>query len=271
MKESPILQGRLAIESETPLYLQLVSIFKRCIASGALKASDLIPTELELSEYFKISRSTVRQALGALEEEELIARRRGKGSFVTIPKLRRKLDNLYSFSKEMRAMGLEPKSRMIAFQIIKATPELIKVLQLSDGENVYKIIRVRLANNEPQLVETTYVPVRFYSELTEKHLEQGSLYTILTEQAGIEPYFAKESYEPIILKKSEAALLNCKPGSTGFFIQRKSLTESGEPFEFTQSIMRGDRTRFEINLHRDGVSISRNFDSNSFASIRPEF
>lgn len=270
MKENPILQSKLALESDSPLYIQLVHIFKRCIAGGAVKAGDQIPGELDLCEHFGISRSTVRQALGALEEEELIVRRRGKGSFVSVPKLRRKLDNLYSFSNEMRAMGLEPKSRIIEFEVIKAPPEVVKVLDLPENENVYKIIRVRLANNEPHLVETTFIPVRFISNLTEKMLETGSLYTILTEQAGIVPFFAKESYEPIILKKGEAALLNCKTGSTGFYIQRRSITESGEPFELTQSIIRGDRTRFEIDLHKDGISISRSFGAQSPASIRPE-
>lgn len=270
MNISPILQGTLTVESDAPLYSQLVMLFKRSITSGTLKVGDLVPSELEMCNHFGISRSTVRQALETLEEEELIVRRRGKGTFVSMPKLRRRLNNLYSFSKEMWAMGLEPRSKIIEFQIIKACGEIANVLQLTDGENVYKIIRVRIANNDPQLVETTFVPVHCFQGLTGKMLENGSLYSILTEQAGIVPLYAKETYEAITLKKSEAVLLNCKTGSSGFYIQRRSLSETNEPFEFTQSVMRGDRVRFEIDLKKDSISISRSFGNESPAAERPD-
>jgi GntR family transcriptional regulator len=261
MSIHPILQGQLIEESGLPLYYQLVGIIKRYITSGILKPGDLVPSEAEIGEAYQVSRSTVRQALGALESEGFIIRRRGRGTFISIPKLRRKLDNLYSFSNDMIQQGLIPKSKMIRFEKISPTPDLMENLHLIDeNESIFKIVRVRLANEEPLLLETTYVPVKFCPFLEKDMLIEGSLYRILKEKSLIVPNNAVESYEPIVFKKDEAEILKCKRGMCGFFVQRTSYLDTGEIFELTQSLVRGDRCRFEVELFKDSVNFSRKID-----------
>ena len=87
MEHDPILEAALSAEDGLPLYLQLSSLIRRCISSGLLKPGDQLPSESELCRHFEISRSTVRQALKELEEQGLILRRQGLGSFVAEPKL----------------------------------------------------------------------------------------------------------------------------------------------------------------------------------------
>ena len=83
MEHNPVLKNPLSLDSEIPLYSQLMGIIKRSITSGALKVGDLLPSEAELCRSYDISRNTVRQAIGALEEEGFVVRKRGKGTFVT--------------------------------------------------------------------------------------------------------------------------------------------------------------------------------------------
>lgn len=101
MEHNPVLKNPLSLDSEIPLYSQLMGIIKRSITSGALKVGDLLPSEAELCRSYDISRNTVRQAIGALEEEGFVVRKRGKGTFVTDPNTRRK-GVQYSFSSRRK-------------------------------------------------------------------------------------------------------------------------------------------------------------------------
>ena len=72
MEHNAILDSRLSLSSNIPLYAQLVGIIKREISSGALKIGDLLPSEAELCRALDISRNTARQAIGELEDEGLV-------------------------------------------------------------------------------------------------------------------------------------------------------------------------------------------------------
>jgi GntR family transcriptional regulator len=261
MKDNPILQSNLSLESDVPLYYQLVTLIKRNISVGILKEGDMLPTELELCNAFNISRTTVRQAIGELDAAGLVVRRRGKGTFLSKPKMKRNLNNIYSFSTEMRELGLDPSSKFIGFEKIKPKEDLIKAFNLK-GENqlVFKIMRIRLANDEPLLLETTYIPEYIYPNMTEEMLKGKSLYTTIKNNAGFEPHTAEESYESVILNEKMAKMLDCKPNSSGMFVERKTWTSSGELYELTQSFMRGDRSKFVVTLVKDGVSFKRDID-----------
>ena len=72
------------------------------------------------------------------------------------------------------------------------------------------------------------------------------------------PYEAVDSYEAVVMSRREAELLGCRPGSPAFSVQRVTRTENGQPYEFTQSLVRGDRVKLDVYLHKEGVTFSRN-------------
>ena len=261
MVSKEVFLGNIDENSDMPLYVQLLSIIRRGIKTGLINEGDTLPSEAELCEMFNLSRSTVRHAIGELENEGLVIRRRGKGTFISKPKMSRKMEEVYSFSKEIRNMGLQPSSKILDFQIISNDIDLSRNLELKDsGDKIYKIVRLRMANEEPLLLETTYIPVYIIPGLKKDRLESESLYQIMREHSGIEPYEAEESYESVLIDQKTAALLNCKKNSSGFFIERKTLLQSGEVYEYTQSIMRGDKTKFVIRLRNKGIEFNREFD-----------
>lgn len=250
---------KLSLDDGNPLYFQLAAQIRDKIKNGTLAEGDLLPSEPELCQSFGVSRTTVRQCFKLLEDEGLVIRRRGMGSFVSVPKVHRNLSNLYSFTRQMNEMGIKPSSRVIRFLLAEPSPEIAKELDVKTGERIFSFTRIRYANSEPQLIETTNIPESICDFLTGKMLESGSLYSILIEQAGIIPYSARETYESIILDDKISELLECSPGSCGFRICRRSVTKDNRPFEYTQSFMRGDRVTFSIDLYSENASIDRNF------------
>ena len=90
MEPNAILSESLSLSSDIPLYAQLVGIIKRNISTGVLAVGALLPSEAELCRCLSISRNTVRQAIGELEDEGLVVRKRGRGTFVADPATNRR-------------------------------------------------------------------------------------------------------------------------------------------------------------------------------------
>lgn len=259
MDLNPVLSANLSADSSVPLYYQLVGVVKRCLSAGLLKTGDIIPSEAELCKVYNISRSTARQALGALEDEGLIIRQRGRGTFVAEPKLHRRNENIYSFTAEATSMGLSPSSTLVKFDIINSDADVAAKLELhTDNIPVYRFTRIRRVNSIPLMLETSYYPQYIYPKLTRELLEKHSFYSLLYD-VGIMPASASDSYEAIILNEEQAELLNCSPGCAGFFHQRVTRTENGQVFEFTQAVIRGDKVKLDVSMQKDGFLFKRNF------------
>ncbi|MEG1633496.1 MAG: GntR family transcriptional regulator [Oscillospiraceae bacterium] len=260
MDINPVLLSKLSMESDIPLYSQLVSIIKRNISAGIMPSGALLPSEAELCRTFDVSRSTVRQAIGALESEGLVIRKQGRGTFVAEPKMRRRTENVYSFTSEISALGMKPSSTILEFEIIAPSPDIVTMLELTGNTTqVYRFTRIRNVDAQPLIIETSFYPTYIYPKLTRDLLETHSFYSLLYEE-GIVPYSAVDSYEAVIMGRSEAELLHCKPGSCAFSVQRRTRTEAGVVYELTQSLIRADRVKLDVFLHKDGVSFSRSVD-----------
>ena len=250
-----ILNAKISIESEVPLYFQLVKVIKSFISAKALMPGDLIPGEYDFCKAYDISRSTVRRAISELEEQGLVIRRRGLGTFISEPKLNRNINKIYSFTNDMKVMGLTPSSIIQEFKTINADEALREILKLPEGEsNVFTFTRLRCADGEPLLLETTVIPRYIFPSLTKQKLENGSLYELLREEADIIPHAATETYESTIIIGDAAKLLRCKEGVSGFDIERVAWNKAGIIYEFTHSIMKGDRAKLVLNLNSDSVS-----------------
>ncbi len=260
METNPVLLSTLSMDSDIPLYSQLVSIVKRNITAGTLGPGELLPSEAELCKTFNVSRSTVRQAIGSLETEGLVVRKQGRGTFVAEPKMRRKTENVYSFTSEISSMGLTPSSTLVEFEVMEPTPDITRVLELSTQDTaVYRFTRIRNVDGEPLILETSFYPQYIYPKLTRELLRTHSFYSLLYE-VGIAPASAVDSYEAVVLGREEAEMLGSKPGSCAISVQRRTRTETGMIYEYTQSLIRADRVTLDIVLHKDGVSFTRSVD-----------
>ena len=207
-----------------------------------------IPSERQLSADLGVSRLTLRAALDDLAREGYLVRRRGSGTYVQQPKISQEL-TITSFSEDMRKRGMAPGSRTLSIDTILAGARLGRFLQVSPGEKVLQIKRLRLADGETMAIETLHIPERLVPGLTAKDLS-GSFYELLRARYGILIASGTQSIEPTVTNEEESAALGVPLHSPAFLFERTSRDEHGRTVEFVQSVYRGDRYRIVTELSR---------------------
>ena len=258
MEHNPILDSKLLLDSDIPLYTQLVGIIKRQISSGMLAVGALLPSEAELCRALNVSRNTVRQAIGELEEEGLVVRKRGKGTFVADPTTNRR-GVRYSFTTEVSSMGKTPSSTLVDFDLIVPSAEICRKLELKEGAQVYCFTRIRNVDGAPLILETSYYPQFIYPNLTKQMVQTHSFYSLLYH-VGIIPFAADDSYEAVLLDEQRAKLLDVQSGTCAFYHQRRTRTEDGRIYEYTCSYIRADRVRLDVHMQKGNMTFARTID-----------
>ena len=242
--------------SSVAIYTQIAAAIRRKIEEGTLKPGDHLDTEMNICNALNVSRTTVRLAMNELEQDEYLVRRRGKGTFVTRPKVKRNLNDLYNFTGEISGLGMEPTSTLIEFSTIPAIPKVIQSLNLNEGELVYKIKRLRLADGTPMMLETAYIPVKFCPNISQSDLTD-SLYAVISQYNNAFPLEAEETYDAILVKEKDAKYLGCPAGSPAFKINRISRNTKGQLFEYAILIAPGQINRYHIVLRKNDSSVIR--------------
>lgn len=163
------------------LYHQLVDLLKERMETSMIP-HDKLPSERELTAQYGVSRTTVRLALQELENTGYIYRRHGKGTFVSdIKQDAADLAGAYSFTEQMKSLGRHPETRILSFEKIEADKFISQHLNLSLGEAVFKLSRLRIADREPLMIEDTYLPVKFFLSLDDQLLRSKPLYDLFSE------------------------------------------------------------------------------------------
>jgi GntR family transcriptional regulator len=243
---------RLRDDSGVPLHRQLEDALRGLIQVGQLRPGSSLPGEIGLAQWLGVSRHTVRHALGALVTEGLLRRQRGAGTTVVEPRLNapieRPLDGFYAFAWEAQARGAEHHSQVLRRATEPAAGQVAAELGVPPGTAIELIERLRMANGEPLVLELSYVPLDMAAYLDAATLEQGAIYDAW-EQHGGRITHAHETIRPVTLERRAARLLGVPARSPAFAVDR--VTWMGErPVEFQQSLVRGDRYLYTVDLRR---------------------
>jgi GntR family transcriptional regulator len=238
-------------QTAVPLYVQIKRLLEREIADSALPPHSRVPSERELSEQYGISRMTARQALAELIHEGRLYTSAGKGTFVAEPKINQSVHSLTSFSEDMRARGVTPTTRLLRREIIVANPVVAERLRLARQAPVICLERLRLGNTEPMAIEIAFLAFEGMEQLMHMDLE-GSLYALLRHEFNLIPATAIQECEAALAPPRERLLLHLRRGAPVLKIQRTTFDSQQRPFEYVQSIYRGDRYRFVARLVREG-------------------
>jgi GntR family transcriptional regulator len=231
-----------------PLYHRIKEDLLDRIKGGHLAPGERIESELELMERYGVSRATVRQALGQLVSEGYLEIRRGLGTFVAAPKIQQGLLGMYSFSREIERLGMRPGTHVLALAAEPASRAVATALGLPPGDPVVAIRRLRSADDEPLMLETSWLPERRFPRLVERDFEHQRLYDVLASAYGARPARAREEFEPVLLTSDEASLLGKHAGDPGLLLERIAYDPEGRPIEFCRSVVRGDRCRYFVEL-----------------------
>jgi GntR family transcriptional regulator len=239
--------------SAGPLHSRLESTLRGLIQQGQIATGTILPGELELAAQLGVSRHTVRHALGVLTNEGLLRRERGRGTTVvsTAPPtvIERSLSSFYAFAWETRARGQTQRSYVLERKVLQADAEFAVTLAVEPGTDIERIVRLRTADEDPLVLETAYLPLEYSSVLDAKVLEQESLYDVLERRCHVRITRARESIRPIVLGRSTARLLRASSGAPAFSVERTTWSDRG-PVEWQESIVRGDRYLYSVDLPR---------------------
>jgi len=236
--------------TDVPLYAQVEDVLASSILDGALASGSQLPTEDSLIERFAVSRTTVRTAIQHLASRGLVEVRRGKGTFVSPPKLTPNLTELSGFVEDMEALGHRATARLISTQTIPATAEVARHLALPTGGKVVCIERVRLANGVPVSFDETYLPQAIGEQIITNDLEAQPIFSLLEQKYDIPLSEADYRLEAVSSTARVSAALEIAAGSPIFLIERTSYREGHQPIDYEKLHYRGDLVRFSTTLTR---------------------
>lgn len=229
-----------------PLYYQLVELLREQIQSGDLKPGDRLPSERELSEQVGISRMTVRQAVAFLSQDGTLVVQPGVGTFVAEPKLVHDTLHLLGFTEEMTRQGGTVSSRVLEQSLTVPPTYVANALNMQSGEEAVRIIRLRISEETPLLLETSYVPSQLCPGLENEDLESQSLYGLLQNRYDLKLESTRQTVEATIANDYEVQLFGVESGMAMILLEGLTYAEPGLPIEYVKAIYRGDRFKFEL-------------------------
>jgi len=228
------------------LYLQVIDHLKSDIENGIFKENEKLPSEFELSKSLGVSRATLREALRLLEEENIIVRRHGVGTFVNPkPVFTSGIEQLSSISSMIEEVGMEPGTIYISSAASVSTEEDIKRFQCDEDESIMTIKRVRTADGEPVVycidqVPNSFLPADFLTR------ENSSIFQALEESGTIHVSYAVTYIDPIGYHNEVSPILNCKADQALLVLKQFHYDDNDRVVLYSRNYFRADKFSFHV-------------------------
>jgi GntR family transcriptional regulator len=234
-----------------PLYFQLKELLLAYIKEE--HEATPLPTEQWLCEYFDISRTTARQALGELTQEGFLIRQKGKGTMIAPKKIPSDfLSVVESFNDEMHSKHLPHSTNVISLQREKPDEKIQNALRLESHEKVLRLVRLRNVDGEPVVLVDTYLPFDRYNLGTLAHddLENSSLYDLMRTQCHVEVDSSHRVLEIRKANANDAKYLGITENESIWYIRTTSYNENKIPVEYSLARYRADKNVFILDVKK---------------------
>jgi GntR family transcriptional regulator len=233
-----------------PLYAQVENVIIDRISDGSLPPGTRLPSEDDLVQEYTVSRTTIRAATQSLVQRGLVEIRRGKGTFVTQPKITQELTELTGFVEDMQALGRHAKAKLLDQRVVAANQVVARQLALSQGTPVVRIQRIRLADAIPLSFDETYLPKQLGDKVMADNLETEPIFSLLEQKYRTPLVEAEYRLEAVCADPTVATALRIDVGSPIFLIERTSYSIGHRPVDYEKLHYRGDQIRFVTRLMR---------------------
>jgi GntR family transcriptional regulator len=226
-----------SVPTFSPLYQQIKVLITQSLQSGEWKPSELIPSEVELANRFKVSQGTVRKAIDELAAENLVVRRQGKGTFVATHHEARAQ---FRFLRLVPEMGEPhyPDNRIIEVKRLRAPAEIARQLDIKAGDSVIFIKRVQSFDGAPTIVDELWLPGAIFKGLTAERLSEykGPMYGLFESEFGTHMIHASEKIRAVAADEDAAALLSVAVNTPLLSVERVSCTYGNKPVEVRRGL-----------------------------------
>jgi GntR family transcriptional regulator len=233
-----------------PLYAQIENVIIERIANGSLAPGSRLPSEDSLVQEYAVSRTTIRAAIQSLVQRGLVEIRRGKGTFVTDPKITQELTELTGFVEDMQALGRRPTAKVLDQRIVAANQLVARRLALPQGAPVVRIQRIRLADCMPLSYDETYLPKELGEKVMADNLDTEPIFSLLEQKYNSPLVEAEYQLEAVCADATVATALRIGVGGAIFLIERTSYSIGHRPVDYEKLHYRGDQVRFVTRLAR---------------------
>lgn len=231
-----------------PKYYQVKQWILERITLGEWNVGDEIPSEQALSEEYSVSRGTLRRAIDDLVRSGLLTRVQGKSTYVAKPRI-----PIFSrgFRADIRNTGQSANSVILSYTEVKPSHDVMHNLSLSPGDTVYELRRVILADNDPIILETVFIPILYGQALDHQALLSQSLLDLIPHTSNLILKKAIEWYEPTLLRAEEATLLNARHNDLAILDQAVTYDITDTPIFMSRALLRRDRASIltEVTFH----------------------
>jgi DNA-binding GntR family transcriptional regulator len=242
---SPVRPVEVDRTSPVPLYYQVATRLQELIEKGEIGVGSRIENEVDLAERLGVSRPTTRRAIQYLVERGMLVRKRGVGTQVVHPKVRRPVE-LSSLYDDLIAGDRAPRTEVLDLRVIPASDAIAAALEIAPGTEVTWIERLRYAGDEPLALMHNAIPTDVL-DVTREDLADRGLYELL-RRAGHVPRIATQVIGARSATATEARTLAEKRGSSLLTMVRTAWDASGRALEYGSHVYRASRYSFEINL-----------------------
>lgn len=234
-------------DSPKPLYAQLEEILRASIHSGEWAPNHAIPSELELSRTYGVSRMTARAVVTQLVNDGLLYRVQGKGTFVVEQKILTKSLAYIGIREQLERMGYQIDTKLLTFRQIPAGQRLAEIFSITPGDDVHFFERLRMIDNIPISLHRSYIPKFLAPTLQKEALESKLLCDILQSQFKLKTAVVSETLESVLAMPEESQLFKVGKRFSLLLLEEIHKTTAGRVFEYTKILFRGDRVKLSFD------------------------
>jgi len=227
-------------------YLEIYGIIKDRILTGNYKSNTKIPDGASLGREFNCSELTIKKALDILVNDGLVVRKRGSGSYVKRPLSTQAPKHLYGTTKNAEVSNQRLETKVLDFSVVPATQFLSERLNCEEGDMLYHLVRVRIIDDEPHVIEDTFMPINVITGLSRQHIE-SSLYSYINNVLGLKIHSSTMEITVPNATELESEHLNVPIGSNVVNVEQVGYLDNGDIFEYSNVKHLCQNFRFSTN------------------------
>ncbi|MGV2986065.1 GntR family transcriptional regulator [Vibrio sp. E150_011] len=229
-------------------YLDIYATVKERIFAGHYKSNAKLPDGTSLANEFSCSELTIKKALDILVNDGLVVRKRGSGSYVKQPPLNTQTPkHLYGTKANAEAIGQTVKTQVLNYSVEPASDFLAQRLNCQEGDMLYHITRVRILDNNPNVIEDTYMPINVITGLSKQHIE-NSIYDYIGNELGLKIHSSTLEITVIPASELEAEHMNLSVGDSVVNVEQVVYLDNGDTFEYSNVKHLCENFKFSTNF-----------------------
>jgi GntR family transcriptional regulator len=230
-----------------PIFRQIIDWFDKKIETGEYVRGQLVPSEPELCKQFSTTRMTVRRAIDALVNEGKLYRIQGRGTYISQIEFE-KLYKKHGFTSNMIALGKVPSSTVLYAGECDSVPVIRNHLEVEQGEPLFCLRRVRLADGEPIAIENVWLPLKRFPRLKSFDFSDKSLYEILHSEFGMDlsSGYSKQRISAVTVSGEDAQILFGTKRGVALRIRNVDYDKAQRPFAATEALYHNAKYTLDI-------------------------